>query len=129
LSAILDTLAEIGGPEMKSRYASAKKGDIAAAAEKICAGTAIVEASIRAVALAWVPAEIQFASAVTDGEACISGIGQVAVINADQIATAEVNYDHIADREDFEMSEPQIIASDSAGICLGDDGGKLEKAA
>jgi ParB family chromosome partitioning protein len=66
--AILDTLAEIGGPEMKSRYASAKKGDIAAAAEKICSGTAIVAAGVRAAALAWVPIEMRYTETVAIAE-------------------------------------------------------------
>lgn len=59
-SAVLETLEAIGGTELKSRYANAKKGDIAAAAEKLCAGASIVEAKIREAALAWVPDVMMF---------------------------------------------------------------------
>ncbi len=52
---VLDALETIGGNDLRSRYASAKKGDLASAAEKICAGTAIIEAEVRAKAIAWVP--------------------------------------------------------------------------
>jgi ParB family chromosome partitioning protein len=61
-SAVLETLEAIGGTELKSRYANAKKGDIAAAAEKLCAGASIVEAQVRAAALAWVPDVMLFSS-------------------------------------------------------------------
>lgn len=61
-SVVLDTLESIGGHELRSRYASAKKGDLASAAEKICAGTAIIEAEVRAKAIAWVPDVMLFSS-------------------------------------------------------------------
>jgi ParB family transcriptional regulator, chromosome partitioning protein len=60
-SVVLDTLDAIGGSDLKSRYAAAKKGDLANAAEKLCAGTSIVEAEVRAAALAWVPDVMLFA--------------------------------------------------------------------
>lgn len=60
---VLDCLAEIGGNDLRSRYATAKKGDLANAAEKICAGTAIIEAEVRAKALAWVPDVMTFGTA------------------------------------------------------------------
>jgi ParB family chromosome partitioning protein len=57
---ILDTLEEVGGKEFRGRYASAKKGDLAAAAERIFSGDAIIEPDIRARAVAWVPAAMRF---------------------------------------------------------------------
>lgn len=60
-SAILSVLDQIGGPELRSRYAAAKKTELAVAAEKICAGTAIVEPQIKAAAVAWVPEAMLFA--------------------------------------------------------------------
>lgn len=42
-----------------------KKGDLASAAEKICAGTAIIEAEVRAKAIAWVPDVMLFGEAST----------------------------------------------------------------
>lgn len=63
---VLDALGVIGGHELRSRYATAKKGDIANAAEKICAGTAIIEAEVRAKATSWVPDVMTFGSAPTE---------------------------------------------------------------
>lgn len=60
--AILAVLDAIGGTELRSRYASAKKTELAVAAEKICAGTAIIEPQIRQAALAWVPDVMRFGS-------------------------------------------------------------------
>ena len=62
-SVVLDTLDAIGGSDLRNRYAAAKKGDLANAAEKLCAGASIVEAEVRAAALAWVPDVMQFARA------------------------------------------------------------------
>jgi ParB family chromosome partitioning protein len=123
-SAILDTLAEIGGPEMKSRYASAKKGDIAAAAEKICAGTAIVEAGVRAAALAWVPAEMQFTAADKVGEAATGDIGTETVGVA-----AHAGDDSVDETDDGETTEPQVALSDDTGTanCHGEE--SLDEAA
>lgn len=67
--AILAVLDDVGGPELKSRYASAKKSELAATAEKIMAGQAIIEPQIKAAALAWVPEAMTFAAAPTSGTA------------------------------------------------------------
>lgn len=61
---ILDALTTIGGSELKGRYANAKKVDLADAAEKLCAGTPIVEAEVWAKALAWVPDVMTFGNVV-----------------------------------------------------------------
>ena len=57
---VLEALAAIAGNDLKNRYAAAKKGDLADAAEKLCAGTSIVEAEIKAAAVAWVPEAMTF---------------------------------------------------------------------
>jgi ParB family chromosome partitioning protein len=57
---ILDALGQVGGDELKGRYASAKKGDLAAAAERIFSGEAIIEPEARAAAVAWVPEALTF---------------------------------------------------------------------
>lgn len=82
---VLDCLAEIGGNELRSRYATAKKGDLANAAEKICAGTAIIEAEVRAKALAWVPDVMTF------------GTAAVAIAEADGGDTAEAGSEKPSD--------------------------------
>ncbi|MEJ7933855.1 ParB/Srx family N-terminal domain-containing protein [Sphingobium sp. AN558] len=52
---ILDLFQEIGGLELKNRYAGTRKFDLAHAAEKLFAGDVIAEADVKARALAWLP--------------------------------------------------------------------------
>ena len=40
---ILDALGDVGGPELSGRFASVKKGDLAASAERVFAGTYITD--------------------------------------------------------------------------------------
>jgi ParB family transcriptional regulator, chromosome partitioning protein len=62
--AILETIAEFGDPVIAGRYAAAKKSELAMAAEKLCAGSTIVEPAVKARALGWVPSEMRFVSPV-----------------------------------------------------------------
>jgi len=59
---ILDALADVGGTELSARFASVKKADLAASAERVFAGTYITEAEVRERALAWVPEVMRFPS-------------------------------------------------------------------
>ena len=59
---ILDALADVGGSELSSRFASVKKADLAASAERVFAGTYIIEAEVRERALAWTPEVMRFVS-------------------------------------------------------------------
>ncbi|MFA9199644.1 MAG: ParB/RepB/Spo0J family partition protein [Cypionkella sp.] len=59
---ILDALADVGGTGLSARFASVKKADLAASAERVFAGTYITEAEVRERALAWVPEVMRFAS-------------------------------------------------------------------
>jgi ParB family chromosome partitioning protein len=65
----LAALTEVGGDELAARYARGKKAEIAEACEKVFAGEAIVDAQVKAAALAWVPGPMRFATAseVEDG--------------------------------------------------------------
>jgi ParB family chromosome partitioning protein len=63
--AILAALGEVGGSELAARYASVKKADLAASAERIFAGVMIAEVEVRERALAWVPEVMRFAGAAT----------------------------------------------------------------
>ncbi|WP_088306609.1 ParB/RepB/Spo0J family partition protein [Novosphingobium sp. B 225] len=58
---ILDALSDVGGPDLASRFASVKKGDLAESAERVFAGTYITEVEVRERALAWVPEVMRFA--------------------------------------------------------------------
>ena len=60
---ILGAIGEAGGPELAARFAAAKKGDLAASAERIFAGSFITEAEVKERALAWIPAAMRFAQA------------------------------------------------------------------
>jgi ParB family chromosome partitioning protein len=73
----LAALAEIGATELGLRYAKAKKGEVAEACEHVFAGAAIIEAGIKARALAWVPEPMRFDDgsppwdvAAADGDRC-----------------------------------------------------------
>lgn len=57
---ILALFEEIGGPEFRARYGASKKHDLAVSAERLFAGDTIVEAEIKARALAWVPDAMRF---------------------------------------------------------------------
>jgi ParB family chromosome partitioning protein len=61
-SVILDALAAVGGPELSSRFASVKKGDLAMSAERVFAGTYITDVEVRERATAWVPEVMRFAA-------------------------------------------------------------------
>jgi len=56
----LAALTEVGGPELAARHGKAKKAEIAEACEKVFAGETIVEAEVKAAALAWVPEPMRF---------------------------------------------------------------------
>lgn len=79
-SQILGVLGEID-PAMPGRYAMAKKGELASAATKLCAGETIVEPAVKEAALAWLPEQMAFATTVdpdgaeADGE-CVGADGE-----------------------------------------------------
>jgi ParB family chromosome partitioning protein len=60
---ILDALTAVGGPDLSARFASVKKADLAASAERVFAGAYITEAEVRDKALGWVPEVMRFAGA------------------------------------------------------------------
>ena len=51
----LAALEDVGGDELKLRYGASRKGNLATAAEKLFRGDTIVEAEIKAKAIAWLP--------------------------------------------------------------------------
>lgn len=57
---ILAHFEEVGGVELRSRYAASKKHDLALSAEKLFGGQIIVEADVKEKALAWVPEAMRF---------------------------------------------------------------------
>jgi len=67
---MFDALAEIDGPALAARYGNAKKADLAAACEKICAGDFIGEIATKAAARTWLPAAMRFAAIEASDPAC-----------------------------------------------------------
>ena len=67
-SVTLAALAEVGGPELAGRYASAKKAELAQSCERIFSGDFIGEVEAKEAALAWVPEAMRFAPAPVPAE-------------------------------------------------------------
>jgi ParB family chromosome partitioning protein len=65
-AAILAQFEEIGGAELSQRYAGSKKHELAKSAERLFAGDIIVDAEVKARALAWVPDAMAFESGPPD---------------------------------------------------------------
>lgn len=79
---ILDALADVGGTELSARFASVKKADLAASAERVFAGTYITEAEVRERALAWVPEVMRFPSSSPGEPEAESPLADVAATGA-----------------------------------------------
>ena len=96
-SVTLAALSEVGGPDFASRYASAKKAELAQSCERIFAGDFIGEVEVKEAALAWLPEAMRFApapvSAEPEPEADAAGAEAadgVQVIEADARSSAQV---------------------------------------
>jgi ParB family chromosome partitioning protein len=61
-SVTLAALAEVGGPALASRYAGAKKAELAQSCERIFSGDFIAEVEVKEAALTWVPEVMRFGS-------------------------------------------------------------------
>jgi ParB family chromosome partitioning protein len=65
---VLDLFEEIGGVELRSRHAASRKHDLAASAERLFAGDAIIEADRKERAMRWLPPEMRFGSETATGQ-------------------------------------------------------------
>jgi ParB family chromosome partitioning protein len=63
---LLALLDDVGGPALSGRYAASKKGEISTSCEKLFAGEAIVEESVKDKAIAWVPNAMLFLDGATE---------------------------------------------------------------
>jgi ParB family chromosome partitioning protein len=97
---ILDALKEIGGTTLSSRFSNAKKGDLAASAERIFAGNFITEVEVKERALAWVPVAMTFAAAP---------VVQASVVKAEDDADAGAPAAHDASEACDPGSTGQIV--------------------
>ena len=109
----LNALRDIGGDELRARYINTKKSDLAAAAEKLCAGGAIVEAEVRAKAIAWVPDVMTFAAT---GEAEL--VNETDRVNDDEAPNNDLDDDEdvdpVDDCDNDTLAESRIDALDEA---------------
>jgi ParB family chromosome partitioning protein len=60
-SVMLSALDEVGGPALASRYALAKKAELAQSCERIFAGDFIAEVKVKDAAVRWLPGPMRFA--------------------------------------------------------------------
>ncbi|HEY7810927.1 MAG TPA: ParB/RepB/Spo0J family partition protein [Allosphingosinicella sp.] len=58
----LAALEQVGGPSLATRYAKAKKAELAQSCERIFSGDFIAEVEVKEAALAWVPEAMRFGS-------------------------------------------------------------------
>jgi ParB family chromosome partitioning protein len=91
----LQALEDIGGETLKSRYATAKKRDLALTAEKIFSGDAIIEPEIKEAALKWLPAAMTFA-----------------LIDPDKVDPRHKGQDAPGDNDGADIDENDIEADD-----------------
>lgn len=68
---ILALFEEIGGAELRARYAGSKKHDLAASAERLFSGNVVVEHDYLKRALAWLPDGMRFTPIEEDGSSMI----------------------------------------------------------
>ena len=98
---ILDALHDVGGISLSSRFASAKKSELAASAERVFSGNFITEVDVKDRALAWVPAAMTFAARTPDVPVSVSGAGgdDPAPSDDDVVASdeASASSDEVAD--------------------------------
>ena len=99
-SQILSVLGTID-PGMPGRYATAKKGELASAATKLCAGESIVEPAIRERATSWIPSQLAFAAQPVENidgerEASASGDDDKSVLD-DEAHDDDPEIDHAAE--------------------------------
>jgi ParB family chromosome partitioning protein len=99
---ILDLFEEIGGEELKSRYSAAKKTDLAASAEKVFAGKAMIEAELRDTVLSWLPVPIRI---------------EEPQIEADESRPTRAELAAAIGRQDdgVSVTEPAVAANDADG--------------
>jgi ParB family chromosome partitioning protein len=115
-SLCLAALAEVGGPALAERHAKARKAELAQSCERLFAGELVVEAEVRAAALAWVPEAMRFAFADTAADPAADTEGQ-----AGPEANAEPNADaHSVVGADAE-SDVGTAAGDGVDADIGDD--------
>ena len=94
---ILTLFEELGGLELRQRYAQSKKHDLAASAEKLCAGDTIVEAEVKQAALAWLPEAMRFEHAVADQSADAARANMDEIETEEQPDTVEEDADGVTD--------------------------------
>lgn len=115
--ALLSLLDEVGGPALSGRHASQKKGEIAASCEKLFAGEAIVEAEVKAAALAWVPGAMRFLDQADDAGDDGDEDGLTDLIVSDEPdmdgdAGDDIDIGDLIDDEDADDDDLDLVAAE-----------------
>ena len=115
--ALLSLLDEVGGPALSGRHASQKKGEIAASCEKLFAGEAIVEAEVKAAALAWVPGAMRFLDQADDAgdDGDEDGLTDLIVSDEpdmDDDAGDDIDIGDLIDDEDADDDDLDLVAAE-----------------
>jgi ParB family chromosome partitioning protein len=115
--ALLSLLDEVGGPALSGRHASQKKGEIAASCEKLFAGEAIVEAEVKAAALAWVPSAMRFLDQADDAgdDGDEDGLTDLIVSDEpdmDDDAGDDIDIGDLIDDEDADDDDLDLVAAE-----------------
>ncbi len=82
---MFEALDQIEGPALAARYSAAKKADLAATCERICAGDFIGEVGTKEVARAWLPAAMRFASPTGDCDGSTATATDAETLDAESI--------------------------------------------
>ncbi|MGW8192141.1 ParB/RepB/Spo0J family partition protein [Sphingomonas hankookensis] len=114
---LLSLLDEVGGPALSGRHASQKKGEIAASCEKLFAGEAIVEAEVKAAALAWVPGAMRFLDQADDAgdDGDEDGLTDLIVSDEpdmDDDAGDDIDIGDLIDDEDADDDDLDLVAAE-----------------
>ena len=112
----LAAIAEVGGETLAQRYAKSKKAELAQACERLFAGELVVEAEVRAAALAWVPEAIRFASA--PGEPDQAGVSAA----GEREAGADGELEAVPDAELEVVPEGEAACAEDVEAGTGTDG-------
>ncbi len=90
-ASILATLGSFGDAALVGRFSASKKGDLAKAAEKICAGDSFNTPDVKAKALAWLPAPMTFDASISapvdqSGDVMLEPLGDDEAVEGNEAA-------------------------------------------
>ncbi|NKJ02450.1 ParB/RepB/Spo0J family partition protein [Novosphingobium sp. SG707] len=108
---ILALFEEIGGVELRARYAGSKKHDLAASAERLFSGNVVVEHNYLKRALAWLPDGMRFTPAEAENDGMISAEieGGLLMAAADEAGEVAENLSIMSDEDDGAADDTELV--------------------